>query len=126
MAGTLVVDNITDGSGNTTTATTAIKGSAKAWVCFNGVTTATIRASFNVSSVTRNAVGDYTVSFTTAMSDANYATTSTVTRDLDTLGGWTVNYTTTTRVPTTTSARFLVGSITQNYDSQNISIAIFR
>jgi len=45
----------------------------RAWVNFNGVTTATIRASFNVSSVTRNSVGDYTVNFTNALPDANYA-----------------------------------------------------
>jgi len=45
----------------------------RAWVNFNGVTTATIRASFNVSSVTRNSAGDYTVNFTNSISDANYA-----------------------------------------------------
>ena len=55
---------------STTLATS--KGSAKAWVYFNG-STATINGSFNVSSVTRNGTGDYTVSFTTAMSSANYA-----------------------------------------------------
>ena len=44
----------------------------RAWVNFNGVTTATIRASFNVSSVTRNATGDYTINFATAFSDTNY------------------------------------------------------
>jgi hypothetical protein len=44
----------------------------RAWVNFNGVTTATIRASFNVSSVTRNGTGDYTVNFTNAMPDGNY------------------------------------------------------
>ena len=45
----------------------------RAWVNFNGVTTATIRASFNVSSVTRNAAGDYTVNFTNSLPDANYS-----------------------------------------------------
>jgi hypothetical protein len=45
----------------------------RAWVNFDGVTTATIRASGNVSSVTRNSTGNYTVNFTTAMPDANYA-----------------------------------------------------
>ena len=45
----------------------------RAWVNFNGVTTATIRASFNVSSVTRNSTGNYTVSFTNALPDANYS-----------------------------------------------------
>jgi len=46
---------------------------ARAWVNFNGVGGASIRASGNVSSVTRNAAGNYTVNFTTAMPDANYS-----------------------------------------------------
>jgi hypothetical protein len=45
----------------------------KAWVNFNGTGTVSIRASYNVSSITDNGVGDYTVYFTTAMVDANYA-----------------------------------------------------
>ena len=45
---------------------------AKAWVNFNGTGTVAIRASYNVSSITDNNTGDYTVNFTTAMVDANY------------------------------------------------------
>ena len=44
----------------------------KAWVNFNGTSTVAIRASYNVSSITDNGTGDYTVNFTTAMVDANY------------------------------------------------------
>lgn len=47
--------------------------SARAWVNFNGTGTVAIRASGNVSSITDNGVGDYTVNFTTAMPDANYS-----------------------------------------------------
>lgn len=47
----------------------------RAWVNFNGTGTVAIRASGNVSSITDNGTGDYTVNFTTAMPDANYATT---------------------------------------------------
>lgn len=46
---------------------------AKAWVNFNGTGTVAIRASGNVSSITDNGTGNYTVNFTTAMVDANYA-----------------------------------------------------
>lgn len=46
---------------------------AKAWVNFNGSGTVAIRASGNTTSITDNGVGDYTVNFTTAMVDANYA-----------------------------------------------------
>ena len=48
-------------------------GVCRAWVNFNGTGTVAIRASFNVTSITDNGTGDYTVNFTTAMSDANYA-----------------------------------------------------
>lgn len=96
MPGTLVITTLSDGT-NSTSATNAIMGSAKAWVNFNGVTTATIRASFNVSSVTRNGVGDYTVNFTTAMADANYSTVGTSSRSTysaaNNPGGWPKNAT---------------------------------
>ena len=49
---------------------------AKAWVNFNGTGTVAIRASGNVSSITDNGTGDYTVNFTSALTDANYAVTS--------------------------------------------------
>jgi hypothetical protein len=46
----------------------------RAWVNFNGTGTVAIRASGNVSSITDNGTGDYTVNFTNAMPDANYST----------------------------------------------------
>lgn len=45
----------------------------RAWVNFNGTGTVAIRGSGNVSSITDNGVGDYTVNFTNAMPDVNYA-----------------------------------------------------
>ena len=47
-------------------------GIAKAWVNYNG-DAQTITGSFNVSSVTYNGTGDYSINFTTAMPNANYA-----------------------------------------------------
>jgi hypothetical protein len=47
---------------------------ARAWVNFNGTGTVAIRASGNVSSITDNGTGTYTINFTTAMSDASYST----------------------------------------------------
>jgi hypothetical protein len=44
----------------------------RAWVNFNGTGTVAIRASGNVSSITDNGTGNYTVNFTTALPDANY------------------------------------------------------
>lgn len=45
----------------------------RAWVNFNGTGTVSIRESGNVSSISDNGVGDYTVNFTTAMPDDNYS-----------------------------------------------------
>lgn len=45
----------------------------RAWVNFNGTGTVAIRASGNVSSITDNGVGDYTINFATALPDANYS-----------------------------------------------------
>ena len=80
--------NVT-GNADTATKLSTTTGSApayacRAWVNFDGtrdttgaVSTANtnrlIRASGNVTSVLRNSVGDYTITFTTAMSDANYS-----------------------------------------------------
>jgi len=46
---------------------------ARAWVNFNGTGTVAIRASGNVTSITDNGTGDYTVNFTNAMPDVNYS-----------------------------------------------------
>jgi hypothetical protein len=70
--------------------TTAKLGSAeasglcKAWVNFNSTGVVAIRASYNVSSITDNGTGDYTVNFTTAMVDANYSCVSSANSPRDT------------------------------------------
>jgi hypothetical protein len=96
MAGTIVADTIQadststlvlkNGVANTPptiqdSAGTQIGTFCRAWVNFNGTTNTggfcTIRSSFNVTSVADNGTGDYTVNFTTAMPDANYAVSGT-------------------------------------------------
>jgi hypothetical protein len=52
---------------------TLTRGSIWAWANFNGTGTVAVRESLNVSSVTDNGAGDYTVNFTTALPSANYA-----------------------------------------------------
>ena len=67
------------GTANSTLVKTALNATGaapiyacRAWVNFNGTGTVAIRASGNVSSITDNGAGDYTVNFTTAMPDTNY------------------------------------------------------
>ena len=73
---TLKTNTLSNVAGTASTAIeNAINGSAKAWVNFNGTGTVAIRASYNVSSITDNGTGNYTINFTTAMPDTNYAVT---------------------------------------------------
>ena len=71
-------ENLDAADNSTNIATTKfVKGNpstAKAWVNFNGTGTVAIRSSYNVSSITDNGVGNYTVNFSTPMSNVNFAT----------------------------------------------------
>lgn len=73
---TFTTPNINSAQFATVTGTAPLYA-ARAWVNFNGTGTVAIRASGNVSSITDNGVGDYTVNFTTAMPDANYSVITT-------------------------------------------------
>ena len=71
---TLSADPVTFYSASKIITPAAVGGQlCRAWVNFNGTGTVAIRASYNVSSITDNGVGDYTVNFTTALADANYS-----------------------------------------------------
>lgn len=97
----------------------------RAWVNLNGTTTpASIRASYNVSSITDSGVGDYTVNFTTAMPDANYVMTATP-NDASGVNGF-INYATTS--PTTSAVRivFIRRPDGAGADPSIAAIAIFR
>ena len=76
---------------DTTTLASAGQASVRAWVNFNGTGTVAIRASYNVTSITDNGTGDYTVNFTTAMPDANYSVGYQLA--YDTTGSTPTNYT---------------------------------
>jgi len=72
-------DNLQFDSGYGSTATAY---GCRAWVNFDGKGSDGIRGSGNVSSITDNAMGDYTINFSTAMPDANYATSGIVLNNL--------------------------------------------
>jgi len=73
MASELRVNTLKDASGNNSVATSTIaEGTAKAWVNMNGDNTVAIRTSSNTSSITDNGTGDYSMAFTSSLTDANY------------------------------------------------------
>ena len=127
MAGTIVADTIQDGAGNSTSMDNAIYGSAKAWVNFDGTvaTPSTIRASYNVSSVTRNGTGDFTINFTNALADANYAATGSVSNNASS-GSMIMAPLGFSYPPTTTTYRFNTSNSASNINSPYTCLAFFR
>ena len=127
---TLTTPNI-DSAQIPTVSGTAPLYMCRAWVNFNGTGTVAIRASGNVSSITDNGVGLYTVNFTTAMSDINYSTVV-VASPIYAGGSSFVNLysnSATTEVAPTTSAFTLrcgYSSAGTTEDLKYISVAIFR
>jgi hypothetical protein len=72
MAGQITISTLKNDTGVLATQN-GMTGIAKAWVNFNGTGTPAIRGSFNVSSITDNGTGDYTINFTTTMPNADYS-----------------------------------------------------
>jgi len=127
MAGTIVCDVISDGAGNSTATDNAIYGSAKAWVNFNGVTTVTINASYNVSSVTRTTTGQYTINFTNAFVDNNYIISGSVGFNANGNGFLALPVSLTSSTYTTTSAPITTNTSNLGYyDGYRTSVAFFR
>jgi hypothetical protein len=101
----------------------AVAYGCRAWVNFDGTGTPAIRASGNVSSITDNSTGNYTVNFTTAMPDANYSLQGSA--DSASLNYAFVGPTNTTY--STSSADISVANDTSTaVDRANISVAVFR
>jgi hypothetical protein len=97
----------------------------RAWVNFDGTTSpGTIRASGNVSSVTRNGTGDNTINFTTAMPDDNYAVKISGSRQLDSRQFGNSSYVS----ATTTSCRIFTGteSATGSLNWPLVSVSFIR
>jgi len=96
----------------------------RAWVNFNGTGTVAIREDGNVSSITDNGTGNYTINFSTAMPDANYAAV---------VGAGQSSFVSdqSTNDLSTTSVRLVTGTygqgITNNFvDALYASVAIIR
>lgn len=97
----------------------AVAYGCRAWVNFNGTGTVAIRGSGNVTSITDNGTGDYTVNFTTAMPDVNYSAT------LQAEGGGWKRFT--ASGSTTSSVRVEQFNTTNaNADSSTVYVAVFR
>ncbi len=143
MAGTVIADQLEAASTSTLVLKNGVSGTpptvqdsagtqigtfCRAWVNFNGTGTVAIRASFNVTSITDNGTGDYTVNFTTAMPDANYAVVATA---IDS-GSTNARLVNSINTAASGSYRFTTGYVSGTggqgtvFDVANVSVAIFR
>jgi hypothetical protein len=109
----------------------AVAYGCRAWVNFNGTGTVAMRSNGNVSSITDNGTGDYTVNFTTAMPDANYChniTTSFSESSYTPLNNR--SYSSCTKA--SSSLRFVTGYVSSTVgalvaeDTASVQVAIFR
>jgi hypothetical protein len=101
----------------------------RAWVNFNGTGTPAIRASGNVSSITDNGTGDYTVNFTTALTDRNYAWQGSAGFDNVAQQVWVSSPNlayTTWKTTTSLRTRAVYANNTANSDPDDYSISVFR
>lgn len=96
----------------------------RAWVNFNGTGTVAIRASGNVSSITDNGTGDYTVNFSSSMPDANYATMMSTGNASS--GATNMQLRDNTSAPTTSAVRIFNNWNGAGYDQSIVAVAIFR
>ena len=98
---TLKVNTIQNTSGGSSSTPEQIEqGRAKVWINFDGTGTVAIRDSFNISSLTDNGTGDYTLNFSNAFSNDDYCLAGTAGYNSEyianhlTGGGTTANYAT--------------------------------
>lgn len=112
------------------TAATAAQQAARAWVNFNGTgsisTNQTMRANYNVSSVFKNGTGDYTVNFTSNLTDGNYV--SVISVGTSTSADLPIIASTANVAPTASAFRFSVnnGGSGSARDATYASVVFFR
>lgn len=125
---TLTTPNI-DSAQIPTVSGTAPLYMARAWVNFNGTGTVAIRASGNVTSITDNGTGDYTLNFTTAMTDANYAWSGSYGADNSSTQGFIAGVASIALATSKTASSLRINSAygtgTAN-DIASVSVAVFR
>jgi hypothetical protein len=116
---TLTTPNI-DSAQFATVSGTAPIYPCRAWVNFNGTGTVAIRGSGNVSSITDNGTGDYTINFTIAMTDANYAVCGSA------FGNVLYSIMSPDGTPSTTAVQVITSNTTAVGDNSVVAVAIFR
>lgn len=119
--GTVTLDSSVDIKGCLNATGSAPVYACRAWVNFNGTGTVAIRDSGNVSSITDNGTGDYTVNFATAMPDANFVGVIGGNRSSGNTGFQTIVDT-----KATANCRIKTYDVSSSADWDNVDLSIFR
>ena len=99
----------------------------RAWVNFNGTGTVAIRDSGNVSSITDNGPGQYTVNFAAAMPDTNYATSISVGFSISGGDDWVFTHERMDfKATSSTRLHIANNTVSSNVDMFGVFVAIFR
>lgn len=93
----------------------------KVWILFNGTGTVSITNSYNVTSITDHATGDYTITFTNALNTSNFATAVFASADPTVTAVWGGN----TYARTTSSTRIQTAAATFQADITGVNVCIF-
>ncbi len=134
FSGTATVSTPTALTNTTQIANTAFvraDNNVKAWICFNSKPASiVVNASYNITSITDNAVGDFTLNFTTAISDVNYAVIASNSGGFGLSSGLkpvNFSYDTTPVLKSTTQARIVNGyTDAVSYDTVDAAYSILR
>ena len=117
-----------DGSGILKVQSNGVTTNALAWIRFAGAASPTVASSYNVTSLTRNGAGDYTVNFTTALSDANYCAVPFTSAASNAVYGKFANIVGTTAgstAPTTSAIRITSGYTSGTFDEAYMGVVVF-
>jgi microcystin-dependent protein len=99
------------------------KSVAKAWVTFDGTlaSPSVVGANYNVSTITKNSTGVYTITFTTPMVDLNYSIVSTAKTTLPLVG----TFGTGENTRTVNNVQITTGTFSTLYDSPVVNVVVF-
>jgi len=118
---TINAQNYGDGT-DSVPASAVLQGTAKAWVNFDGTGTVAVRDSYNVSGLTDNGTGDYTVSYSNAFANNDYAPHVTIKYESSGFGSVTASIRRVSNALTTGSSRFECFFGSSDYDCEIVSV----
>ena len=121
MAGKIIADTLEHSTAGSLDTSYVVNGSAKAWVNFQGSSTAVIRDALNSSSLTDNGSGDYTNTYVSAFANTNFSSPTSAKQS----DAYNDRYLSIKAASTTTTRSYFYDYGINYYDAEYAHIAIF-